>query len=158
MILKTSCMPLHISLGIGLKILNLIENEAVAIDCEIKTQNGEQTEEINELMGNLKQLSLEISSQNDKLSYINMELEIKQSKLQDFENENVSALHTSGKAFCEKTNKAREIQKQYKALKNNERCKKKIFMHANHSMKLFKNSSMQLKDCSKRGSAMSWMK
>ena len=65
-------MPLHISLGIGLKILNLIENEAVAIDCEIKTQNGEQTEEINELMENLKQLSLEISSQNDKLSYINM--------------------------------------------------------------------------------------
>ena len=34
-ILKTSCMPLHISLGIGLKILNLIENEAVAIDCDI---------------------------------------------------------------------------------------------------------------------------
>ena len=83
-ILKTSCMPLHISLGIGLKILNLIENEAVAIDCEIKTQNGEPTEEINELMENLKQLSLEISSQNDKLSYINMELEIKQSKLQEF--------------------------------------------------------------------------
>ena len=109
-------MPHHISLGIGLKILNLIENEAVAIDCEIKTQNGEQTEEINELMENLKQLSLEISSQNDKLSYINMELEIKQSKLQDFENENVSALrkNTSGKAFCEKTNKAKEIEKQYK--------------------------------------------
>ena len=67
-------------------------------------------------MENLKQLSLEISIQNDKLSYINMELEIKQSKLQDFENENVSALrkNTSDKAFCEKTNKAKEIQKQYK--------------------------------------------
>ena len=138
-------------MGIGLKILNLIENEAVAIDCEIKTQNGEQTDEINELMENLKQLSSEISSQNEKLSYINMELEIKQSKLQDFENEHVSALrkNTSRKSFCEKTNKAKKYKNSIKnlllklgTLKNKERCMKKIFMHANHSMKLFKNSSM----------------
>ena len=34
-ILKTSCMPLHISsLGLRLKMLNLDEEEAVAIDCK----------------------------------------------------------------------------------------------------------------------------
>ena len=54
-ILKTSCMPLHIAFGLELKILNLIEEEAVAIDCEIKRQNGEQTTEILEIMNNLRQ-------------------------------------------------------------------------------------------------------
>ena len=35
-ILKTSCMPLHISLGAGLEVVNTIEEAAIAIDNESK--------------------------------------------------------------------------------------------------------------------------
>ena len=58
-ILKTSCMPLHISLGFGLKVLHTIEENAIAIDNEIKSENGQQTNEINQIMDNLKVMSSE---------------------------------------------------------------------------------------------------
>ena len=47
-------MPLHISLGVGLRILNIVEEEAISIDKEIKTENGQQTNEIAEIMNRLQ--------------------------------------------------------------------------------------------------------
>ena len=35
-ILETSCMPLHISLDVGLKVVNVIEEAAIVIDNESK--------------------------------------------------------------------------------------------------------------------------
>ena len=59
-ILTTSCMPLHISQGVGLRILNVVEEEAISIDNKIKTENGQQTNEIAEIMNRLQILSSEV--------------------------------------------------------------------------------------------------
>ena len=109
-------MPLHISLGLRLKILNLVEEEAVAVDCEIKRQNGEQTTEILEIMNKLKQQSLDNEDERNRLDFIDLELEIKTSDSENLKKEHSAALRTnaSGKSFCERTDEAKKIQKQYK--------------------------------------------
>ena len=53
-------MSLHISLGVGLKVINTIEEAAITIDNESKPLNGQQTTEIHEIMENLKLVSSEI--------------------------------------------------------------------------------------------------
>ena len=60
-------MSLHISLGVGLKVLNTIEEAAIAIDNDIKALNGQQTTELHEIMENLKLASSEISEKSEKL-------------------------------------------------------------------------------------------
>ena len=119
-ILKVSCMPLQISLGLGLKILNLNEEEAVAIDCEIKRQNGEQTTDILEIMNKLKQQSFDIEDERNRLGFIDLELEVKTSNLGNLKKEHSAALRTnaSGKSFREKTVEAKQIQEQYKEFVN----------------------------------------
>ena len=115
-ILKTSCMPLHISLGFGLKVLNTIEENAIAIDNEIKSQNGQQTNEINQIMDNLKVMSSELLDKKEKISQINEEIELKKFTLQNLEQHNASALKKTdnGKSYCDKTTAAKKIQQQHK--------------------------------------------
>ena len=43
---RISCMPLHVSLGLGQALLNEIKNLAIGIDNEIKTLNGIPTDEV----------------------------------------------------------------------------------------------------------------
>ena len=43
---RISCMPLHVSLGLGQALLNKIKNLAIGIDNEIKTLNGIPTDEV----------------------------------------------------------------------------------------------------------------
>ena len=59
-ILTTSCMPLHILLGVCHKVLNTIEKAAIAIDNDMKALNGQQTTEIHDIMENLKLVSSEV--------------------------------------------------------------------------------------------------
>ena len=115
-ILKTSCMPLRISLGFGLKVLNTIEENAIAIDNEIKSENGQQTNEINQIMDNLKVMSSEPLDKKEKVSQINEETELKKITLQNLEQHNASALKKTdnGKSYCDKTTAAKKIQQQHK--------------------------------------------
>ena len=78
-ILKTSYTLLHISLGFCLKVLSTIEENAIAIDNEIKSENGQQTNEINQIMDNLKVMSFELLDKNEKISQKNEEIELKNS-------------------------------------------------------------------------------
>ena len=84
-ILTTSCMPLHISLGVGLRILNVVEKEAISIDNEIKTENGQQTNEISEIMNRLQILSSEVLEKGEQLQNVADQLEQKNSNVKDFE-------------------------------------------------------------------------
>ena len=77
MILTTSCMPLHISLGVGLRILNVVEEEAISIDNKIKTKNGQQTNEIAEIMNRLQILSSEVLEKGEQLQNVADQLEQK---------------------------------------------------------------------------------
>ena len=72
-------MPLHISLGVGLKVLNTIEEAAIAIDNDIKALNGQQTTEIHEIMENLKLVS------SEKLAQFDDQIEVKNSTVKKFE-------------------------------------------------------------------------
>ena len=38
-----STSPLHISLGLGLQVLNIVENSAIALDAEVKKAEGNYT-------------------------------------------------------------------------------------------------------------------
>ena len=117
-ILETLCMPLHISLGFGLKVLNTIEENAIAIDNEIKSENGQQTNEINQVMDNLKVMSSELLDKKEKISQINQEIELKKFILQNLKQHNVSALKKTdnGKSYCNKTTTAKKIQQQHKEM------------------------------------------
>ena len=76
-ILTTSCMPLHISLGVGLRTLNVVEEEAISIDNEIKTENGQQTNEIVEIINRLEILSSEVLGKGEQLQNVADQLEQK---------------------------------------------------------------------------------
>ena len=66
----TSCMPLHISLGVGLKILNVIEGKAIKLDNEIKQDKGLQTDQITDIMEEMKILLGSISEEEEKLQVL----------------------------------------------------------------------------------------
>ena len=106
-------MPLHISLDVGLKVLNTIEEAAIAIDKDIKALNGQQTTEINEIMENLKLVSSEILEKTEKPDD---QIEDKNTTVKKVEIQDSSTLRKidSGESYCEKTVQARRIQQQYK--------------------------------------------
>ena len=83
-ILKTLCMPLHISLGIGVKVLNTIEEQTVSLYNQIKAENRQQTGEINEIMRNLEILTTDILDKNEKLQQISDNREVKTLNLKQF--------------------------------------------------------------------------
>ena len=57
MINTVSCMPLHVSVSMGLKILNIIEKQRVIVDYKIKEDKGQQTPELTNIMSRLNNLS-----------------------------------------------------------------------------------------------------
>ena len=64
-------MPLHISLGVGLKILNVIEGKAIKLDNEIKQDKGLQTDQITDIMEEVRKLLLgSISEEEEKLQVL----------------------------------------------------------------------------------------
>ena len=108
-------MPLHIFLGFGLKVLSTIEENAIATDNEIKSEDGQQTKEINQIMDSLKVMSSDLLYEKEKISQIN-EAELKAFTLQNLEQHNVPALKKTdnGKSYCDKTTTAKKIQQQPK--------------------------------------------
>ena len=46
---SVSCMPLHLSLGLGKQVLDLVENEASSLDHSIKEKNGTASPELAEV-------------------------------------------------------------------------------------------------------------
>ena len=105
-------MPLHISLGFGLKVLNTIKENAIAIDNEIKSENGQQTKEINQIIENLKVMSFELQDKKEKIYQINEEIELKTFTLQNLEQHIKKT--DNGKSYCDKTTAAKKIQQQHK--------------------------------------------
>ena len=53
----TSCMPLHISLGVELHILNVIEKETIKLDNEIKADEVFQSVDTHDIIEEMKILS-----------------------------------------------------------------------------------------------------
>ena len=109
-------MPIHIFLGFGLRVLSTTEENAIATDNEIKSEDGQQTNEINQIMDSLKVMSSDLLYKKEKISQINEETELKAFTLQNLEQQNVPALKKTynGKSYCDKTTTAKKIQQQHK--------------------------------------------
>ena len=54
-----------------------LKKNAIAIDSEIKSENGQQTNEINQIMDSLKIMPSELLDKKEKISQINEEIELK---------------------------------------------------------------------------------
>ena len=59
---SVSCMPLHLSLGLGKQTLEIVENEAIVLDKTIKEADGEACPELAEAFQRRETLKLSASN------------------------------------------------------------------------------------------------
>ena len=109
MINTVSCMLLHISLGMGLKILNIIEKQTVIIDDKVKEDKGQQTPELTNIMSRLNNLSSAHRELTERVQYLKEKVEVMKRK-DLFEENNSSSLRKIGKKFIFNTPQAKKIQ------------------------------------------------
>lgn len=81
---SVSCMPLHLSLGLGKQALELVESEAISIDKVIKEANGEACPEMTEAFQRREALTQECSDLKEKLDEINEAVNSADDTLQRF--------------------------------------------------------------------------
>lgn len=81
---SVSCMPLHLSLGLGKQALELIEKEAVSLDDAIKEANGEASPELVEAFQKRKELTMEYANLEEVLEDDNDATNRMEDKLQRF--------------------------------------------------------------------------
>ena len=105
-------MPLQISLGIGVKVLNTIEEQTVSLYNQIKAEDRQQTGEINEIMRNLEILTTDILDKNEKLQQISDNREVKTLNLNNFGKQHIEMLEkvSNGKSHCDKSAEAKKVQ------------------------------------------------
>lgn len=84
---SVSCMPLHLSLGLGKQALEIVENEAIVLDKTIKEANGEACLELVEAFQRIETLNLECLQQHQQLEEINEAISNAEDVLQSFLNE-----------------------------------------------------------------------
>ena len=84
---SVSCMPLHLSLGLGKQALEIVENEAVVLEKTIKEANGEACQELAEAFQRIETLNLECLQQHQQLEEINEAISNAEDVLQSFLNE-----------------------------------------------------------------------
>ena len=81
---SVSCMPLHLSLGLGKQALELVESEAISLDKTIKEANGEASPELVEAYQKREELILECASPEELLENDNEAIASTEEKLQTF--------------------------------------------------------------------------
>ena len=107
---------IHISLGIGLNNLNIVENEAVELDQQIKSDQGDQTGEVRALMNQIKHLEDSVEQDKKILEKNEDELAVKKGLFSETENSNL--LRKIGRFYDVKTVDARVAEKLHKKLSN----------------------------------------
>ena len=80
--------------------MNVVEEEAISIDNEIKTENGQQTNEIAEIMNRLQILSSEVLEKGEQLQNVADQLEQKNSNVKDFEVKHEFELEKKREVLC----------------------------------------------------------
>lgn len=96
---SVSCMPLHLSLGLGKQALEIVENEAIVLDKTIKEANGEACLELAEAFQRRETLNLECLQQCQKLEEINEAISNAEDVLQSFLNETAPFHQKEGRRY-----------------------------------------------------------
>ena len=68
---RVSCMPLHLSLGLGKQALEIVEKEAIVLDNTIKEANGEACPQLTEAFERRETLNIECFQHHQQLEEIN---------------------------------------------------------------------------------------
>ena len=63
-----SVMPLHLSLGLGLQLVNVAEDIATAMDLKIREDNGSSSSAVITVMAELESLALELAQLEENLN------------------------------------------------------------------------------------------
>lgn len=67
---SVSCMPPHLSLGLGKQVVEIVENEAIVLDNTIKEANGEACPQLAEAFQKRETLNLECFQLHQQLEQI----------------------------------------------------------------------------------------
>jgi len=94
---SVSCMPLHLSLGLGKQVLDLVENEAISLDNSIKEKNGTASPELAEAFKQRETFNQESSKQQQLLDEAKEALNSAEDTLQTFLNETAPFHEKQGK-------------------------------------------------------------
>ena len=94
---SVSCMPLHLSLGLGKQVLDLVENEAISLDNSIKEKNGTASPELAEAFKQRETFNHESSKQQQLLDEAKEALNSAEDTLQTFLNETAPFHEKQGK-------------------------------------------------------------
>ena len=81
---SVSCMPLHLSLGLGKQALELVESEAISLDNSIKEAKGEASPELVEAFQKREESILECANLEELLENDNEAINSTEEKLQRF--------------------------------------------------------------------------
>jgi hypothetical protein len=110
-----SCTPLHISLGIGLQILNIIENQAIQLDKEIWESEGawepysQLLTEKSRLLRRCATLERTIEDRDDSIAE-------RKERQMAMKTGNPRAFEKNGRRLVDKTVAARKIRNDYEVL------------------------------------------
>ena len=96
---SVSCMPLHLSLGLGKQALEIVENEAIVLDKTIKEANGEACPELAEAFQRRETLNLECLQQHQQLEEINEAISNAEDVLRSFLNETAPFHQKEGRRY-----------------------------------------------------------
>lgn len=96
---SVSCMPLHLSLGLGKQALEIVENEAIVLDKTIKQADGEACPELTEAFQRRETLNLECLQQHQQLEEINEAISNAEDVLQSFLNETAPFHQKEGRRY-----------------------------------------------------------
>ena len=110
-------MPSHISLGVGLQVLNIVEKEAIKLDDTVREAEGQPNENISTLMDELTKLGDIYSEQIEKLNLMKAKRDESSSYLSEFTKERANFLEKNGRKYVDVTPAGCNIKANHRKLK-----------------------------------------
>ena len=112
-----SVMPLHLSLGLGLQLIDVTEDIASALDLQIRENNGLSTHEVTDTMENLESLQQQQMKLEEELILLKAAAEQLQQQIADINDEHPEYEAREGAVYRDKSRDAVDVRKQIRELK-----------------------------------------
>ena len=112
-----SVMPLHLSLGLGLQLIDIAEDIASALDLQIQEDNGLSTHEVTDTMENFESLQQQQMKLEEELILLKAAAEQLQQQIADINDEHPEYEAREGTVYRDKSRDALDGRKQIRELK-----------------------------------------
>ena len=114
---RVSVMPLHLSLGLGLQLIDIAEDIASALDLQIQEDNGLSTHEVTDTMENFESLQQQQMKLEEELILLKAAAEQLQQQIADINDEHPEYEAREGTVYRDKSRDALDGRKQIRELK-----------------------------------------